>query len=188
MGPPGATRRALHPAPPTAHLRPPPAGESERPPTRYVASGSPIPRSPDSGASSCWEGKLPFRRSAGQAARKTDVPDCPRIADLEAPLPELPPARGGAGFLAGSGRSQGKTDQPSPLGHGVVTEPQSRWRRSLIPGRLCLEALWAERMSLRGEVWIMGPPLDSGRAYHPRPHPEKIIEQLDPERIIDLPQ
>jgi hypothetical protein len=33
----------------------------------------------------------------------------------------------------------------------------------------------------------MGPPLGKGRTYHPRPHPEKIIEQLDPERIIDLP-
>jgi hypothetical protein len=61
------------------------------------------------------------------------------------------------------------------------TALQSPWRRSLIPGRLCQEASGAERMGLRGWVWVMGLPLDRGRVYHPRPHPEKIIEQLDPD-------
>jgi hypothetical protein len=35
---------------------------------------------------------------------------------------------------------------------------------------------------------MLGPPLDRRRTYHPRPYPEKIIEQLDPERITDLSQ
>jgi hypothetical protein len=63
---------------------------------------------------------LPLRTSGGQAAWKTDVPGCPRIADREAPLPEIPPAREGR-FPP---RDRADADPLSLLGHeGEASTP-----------------------------------------------------------------
>ncbi len=120
-------------------------------------------------------GKTTLQPSAGQAARKTDAPGCPRIANLEAPLPQIPPVRG-ASFTPRDGSLRGRMlTRRLPSGLRGLQHPPPSAGAHVVPG-LFAEQQRGQNAWAREDGWGIGPPLDSGNIDHSRPPLGTIIE------------